>query len=90
MVSKTGASRRGRGVRGHSGDKAIGGKGHGGVYLLGEGWSKVARSDFHWHMGWLTDVFEEEGERVKNRPGEAGDVIHGEEVTAREDPSACK
>ena len=32
----------------------------------------------------------EEGERVKNRPGEAGDVTHGEEVTAREDPSACK
>ena len=28
--------------------------------------------------------------RVKDRPGEAGDVIHGEEVTAREDPSACK
>ena len=90
MVSKTGASRRGRGVRGHSGDKAIGGKCHGGVYLLSEGWSKIARPDFHWHMGWLADVFEEEGERVKNRPGEAGDVTHGEEVTAREDPSACK
>ena len=90
MVGKTGPSCRGRGVRGHSGDKAIGGKGHCVVYLLGEGWSKVARSDFNWHMGWLTDVFEEEGERVKDRPGEAGDVIHGEEVTAREDPGACK
>ena len=48
------------------------------------------RSDFHWHLGRLTDVFEEESERVKSRPGEAGDAIHGEKVTAREDPSACK
>ena len=35
-------------------------------------------------------MFEEESERVKNRPGEAGDFIHGEEVTAREDSSASK
>ena len=77
-------------MRGHSGDEAIGGKGHGGVYYLSESWSKVARSDFHWYLGWLADVFEEESERVKHRPGEAGDVIHGEEVTAREDSSASK
>ena len=36
MVGKTGPSCRGRGVRGHSGDKAIGGKGHGGVYTVGQ------------------------------------------------------
>ena len=46
----------------------------------------------------FTDEFEEESERVKSRPSEAGDyglratgdVIHGEKVTAREDPGACK
>ena len=75
MVGKTGASRRGRGVRGHSGDEAIGGKGHGGLYLLSEGWSKVVRSDFYWHLGRLTDVFEEESETVKSRPSETGLVL---------------
>ena len=28
-------------------------------------------------------------QRVKSRPSEAGDAIHGEKVTAREDPGAC-